>query len=98
MTEVDDPRAKIESKLKQNRAKNRKMYRTCFESEAGKHVLEDLRGFTGEGTDLFVSESATSTAYNLGMRRVLLRIQSWLNMTQAEVEGRYEPDKETPDE
>lgn len=62
-------------------------YKRTFATPAGEQVLEDLRGFCGDRSDAFVPGDPYHTIYNVGARRVLLRIQNFL---EREI-------KETPD-
>jgi hypothetical protein len=62
----------------------RRYYQVTFSSEAGREVLDDLALFCGAGQDQFSTDHA-KMAYAAGMRRVWLRIQSNLNMTEEEI-------------
>lgn len=59
---------------KQNMLEVVQAYKAVLNTRAGKIVLNDLIGFTGVGTDPFTPGSDAETNYNLGRRRVGLRI------------------------
>lgn len=54
--------------------KLRQQYRTTFESDSGKAVLKDLMKFAMFFDSTYVPKDPESTAYNEGMRRIVLRI------------------------
>jgi hypothetical protein len=70
----------------------RRYYRMCFQTTAGQIVLDDLRRFCGDQDDLFDPKNERREAYDLGKRRVLLRIQTWMSMTMQEIEALSQPD------
>lgn len=63
-----------------------KIYKEVFESNAGKKVLADLAIFCGQYAPTYQQGDPYDTAYKEGMRRVYLRIHSYLNMDHAEVD------------
>lgn len=63
----------------------RHAYRTVFASDDGKLVLQDLAKFAGLRQELAVPGDTHATYHSLGKRRVLLRILSMSNMSEAEV-------------
>jgi hypothetical protein len=76
----------VAAELRLHRLRMRRYYRQCFSTDAGKIVLADLAQFCGSDQDLFDLDPRRE-AYRLGMRRVLLRISKWMNMTIEEVEA-----------
>ena len=56
-------------------------YARAFSGELGEIVLEDIKDFCGAGKDGFVQGAIDQTAYNLGMQRVWLHINSLLPKT-----------------
>ncbi|MBT37555.1 MAG: hypothetical protein CL938_03280 [Deltaproteobacteria bacterium] len=74
------------AELRLHRLRMRRYYRMCFEGPGGKIVLSDLKSFCRSDQDLFDTD-ARKEAYLLGMRRVLLRITSFLNMSLEDVEA-----------
>lgn len=54
-------------------------YRRTFATEDGKDVLKDLLSFCKFTESCYVPGDPTGTAYNEGMRRVALRLMSFLN-------------------
>lgn len=51
-------------------------YKITFGSEAGKRVYEDLKQFCLYDEPCFVQGSPDGTAFNLGIRNVVLRINA----------------------
>ena len=69
-----------------HRVRMRRYYRHVFRTPAGEVVLKDLAQFCGADADLFDPDPRRE-AYDLGKRRVLLRIMGWLNMTFEDIEA-----------
>jgi uncharacterized protein YfeS len=67
MAETDD------NKLK------RLNYQSCFATDAGKKVLDDLEKECRYKRDLFNKDSARITDFNLGANWVIRYIHSWLD-------------------
>ncbi len=59
-------------------------YVDTFSSPVGERVLADLHEFCGAGKQSYVADPY-QTAYNEGMRRVYLRIQGFLRMTDEQI-------------
>lgn len=57
----------------------RRMYNTVFDTPVGKDVLKDLMEFCKFLEPTYVPGDPTTTAYNEGMRRIILRILSIMN-------------------
>lgn len=55
------------------------MYQECFRSAAGKEVLKDLAQFCLVNQPTYVIGDPHHSAFNEGMRRVYLRVQSFIN-------------------
>ena len=64
--------------------KIRNDYEAAFSSPQGERVLSDLRIFCGATKSSFDSDPY-QTAYNEGLRRVWLRIESYLAMTDERI-------------
>jgi hypothetical protein len=62
----------------------RRAYQATFDGPMGKEVLKDLAKFCGTGKDGF-SKDALEMAHNTGLRKVFLRIQSMLNITDDDI-------------
>lgn len=60
-------------------------YQKTFETEEGKRVLEDIYRYTNMHESTFNPENQFATAFSEGMRRVGLRIFSYLTITPEEV-------------
>lgn len=68
-----------------NNFKNKKaLYTEVFSTPAGKEVLKDLIQFTHVYNPTYVQGDASASAHNEGMRRVGLRIMSFLNKEVAQ--------------
>ncbi len=67
-----------------NIKKRRTAYQDTFGSPQGETVLADLHEFCGADKTSF-GDDPYLTAYNEGMRRVWLRINSFLNMTDEQI-------------
>lgn len=65
--------------------KKQKLYRDVFNTSAGEKVLADLAIFCHQYTSTFVPGDSNATAHNEGMRRVYLRIHSYLNKDEKEI-------------
>lgn len=63
----------------------RAAYRAAFGDEAGRRVLKDLAWFGYASRPTHVQGDPVQTAHNEGMRRMFLRIQSLMNMSEDEV-------------
>lgn len=55
------------------------LYKEAFRTAAGKAVLKDLEQFCHANNVTYVIGDPHHTAFNEGMRRVYLRIQSFIN-------------------
>lgn len=84
--------------IRMHRIRMRRTYRTTFSTPEGKEVLRDLARFCGVDRDLFHEESDRITSYRLGQRRVLLRIMSWLNMSNTDIDALSRVAFDTDDE
>ena len=60
-------------------------YKKCFASVEGKRVLQDLIQFCKYRDSSYVAGDPTGTAFNEGMRRVILRVIKFMNMTEDEL-------------
>lgn len=60
------------------------LYKDVFETDKGQEVLRDLEVFCGYNRISHVPGDACTTAYNEGMRRVVLRIISFLKEDRKE--------------
>lgn len=60
----------------------KKQYRDVFLSPQGKEVLKDLLKFCHYNSPTFVPGDPHTSAYNEGMRRVILRIISICGMSE----------------
>lgn len=58
----------------------RQSYQKIFSGPPGEEVLKDLARYCGIGKDGF-SRDALEMAHNTGLRKVFLRIQNMLNVT-----------------
>ena len=58
----------------------RTKYRRVFETEPGEYVLKRLRKFCKIGQDIIVPGDPQGTAYNVGLQRVYLHIESVMKM------------------
>lgn len=65
----------------------RTRYRRVFDTEPGHWVLKDMRKFCKIGQDVLVPGDPHQTAYNLGMQRVYLRIQSIMKMDEEMIDA-----------
>ena len=61
-------------------------YKETFNTVNGKDVLKDLLEFCHYRKPTYVSGDPCGSAYNEGMRRVALRIVSFLNMSEADIQ------------
>ena len=77
--------------LRWQRLRMGRYYRKCFGSPEGQIVLSDLKHFCRSDRDLFEVD-ARKEAYLLGMRRVLLRITAFMNMSLEDVEALGRPE------
>ena len=68
-----------------NFAKKQKVYKDTFNTTSGEKVLADLAIFCGQYTPTYREGDPYDTAYREGMRRVFLRIHSYLNKDEAEI-------------
>ena len=68
-----------------NFSKKQKMYQDLFKTPTGEKVLADLAMFCGQYTPTYREGDSHDTAYREGMRRVYLRIHSYLNRDEAEI-------------
>ena len=84
------------AQIKAERLRMRTHYRRAFGTDDGMIVLRDLVRFCGGKSDAFHSSSDRVTSYNLGKRRVLLRISAYLNMEVDDIDAmiRQERDEE----
>lgn len=65
---------------------NRKTnYQQCFKTPAGEKVLQDLMLFCKYRDSSFVVGDPNQTAFNEGMRRVILRIIKFMEMTDDDI-------------
>lgn len=62
-----------------------KDYEICFSTPEGKRVLADLIKFSGYRESSFVPGDPHSSAFNEGMRRVILRILSLKHMDEDKI-------------
>ncbi len=76
MTDIEDP-----AKVLKKRCGD---YQDVFDSPQGGRVLEDLSEFCGAKKVSF-DEDPYRTAFNEGMRRVYLRINGFLDMTDEQI-------------
>ena len=60
-------------------------YKMTFGSEEGKMVLADLIAFSGAHGQSNMPGDPTQTAFNEGMRRVITRIEQFVEMTPKEM-------------
>ena len=58
----------------------RTLYRQVLDTPLGHGVLKDLRKFCKIGQDIMVPGDPHKTAYNAGLQRVYLRIESIMRM------------------
>ena len=65
--------------------KKKKMYQDTFNTPIGEKVLADLAIFCGQLTPTYQQGDSHDTAYREGMRRVYLRIHSYLNRDPVEI-------------
>lgn len=68
-----------------NFSKKQKLYQDLFNSPAGDKVLADLAIFCKLYEPTYQPGDSHSTAYHEGMRRVYLRIHSYLNRDEKEI-------------
>ena len=62
-----------------------KAYKDAFETEAGKLVLTDLAAFCGHLSTTYVQGDPYSSAHKEGMRRVFLRVLSYLSIEESDL-------------
>ena len=60
-------------------------YKKCFSTVEGKRVLQDLIQFCKYRDSSYVAGDPTGTAFNEGMRRVVLRMIKFLNMSEEDI-------------
>lgn len=70
------------------RIRLRRDYRAVFGTDAGQRVLNDLLAFSGFAKDALVPNDPQATGYQLGMRRVALRVLSFLHLDEADLARR----------
>lgn len=68
-----------------NFSKKSKLYKDVFNTPEGEKVLADLAIFCGQFSPTYREGDSHDTAYREGMRRVYLRIHSFLNRDEAEI-------------
>lgn len=68
-----------------NFAKKQRIYKNVFSTPEGEKVLADLAIFCGQYSPTYQQGDSHDTAYKEGMRRVFLRIHSYLNRDDAEI-------------
>lgn len=66
-------------------SKNQKAYKEVFNTPTGEKVLADLALFCGQYSPTYRQGDSHETAYREGMRRVFLRIQSFLQRDEEEL-------------
>lgn len=62
-----------------------KLYKDTFNTPSGEKVLADLASFCGQFEPTYRQGDPYDTAYREGMRRVYLRINSFLNKDEQEL-------------
>ena len=85
--EIEDRQAQFRQRTRKAAEKAQGLanaYRTCFESEAGKKVLEDLRHCYGGST---VGHSPRKTEIHSAQRDVLLRIEDLISLAREPADG-----------
>jgi hypothetical protein len=73
----------------------RDAYTQAFAGAAGKLVLADLMAFGHVGSPVHVPGDPLTTAFNDGKRRMVLRIQKFLHMDDAELMRRALQEEDT---
>ncbi len=68
-------------------------YKSVFSGPDGSKVLADLHDFCRENQDLF-HDDPHRTAYDLGRRRVFLRIQAFLEMERGDLTRKIQQERE----
>lgn len=66
----------------------RQAYQKVFSGPLGEEVLRDLAVFCGVGKDGF-SRDPYEMAHNTGLRKVFLRVQSMLNISDQQIWGMF---------
>jgi hypothetical protein len=64
----------------------RTKYRRTFETEPGEYTLKKLRKLCKIGQDILVPGDSHATAYNVGMQRVYLHIESVMKMDSEKID------------
>jgi len=67
--------------LRQHKHDMHLQYAQAFDTPQGEIVLDDLMSFCGMETDAFIPDNQYMTAYNLGMRKVVIYIKSMIEQT-----------------
>lgn len=69
--------------------KKRRAYQSVFKGPQGEEVLKDLAEFCGMHRDCF-NENPYIMAHNTGVRKVFLRIQNMMNVTDQQIWEMFE--------
>lgn len=65
--------------------KRPQQYKDTFNTPQGKEVLRDLAKFCGQNNPTYVPGDSHASAYKEGMRRVFLRIQQFVNLSEKDL-------------